>query len=214
MINNTQTNGRDDGLQKDIPLGGGVNIVSSGDDVDDVQFESYNDDLPGGAEELTPKEHIKALRDKLRDANAVKQEYLDGWQRLKAEFINYKKREEESKADFLKFSREGVIVDLLPILESFHMAFANKEAWEKVDPSWRTGVEYIHTQLLQVLGAHGLEEVDPIGLPFDHNKHTSVGTVITADEALDHKIAEVTQLGYKLSGKLVRSPRVKIFVHG
>ncbi len=195
---------------KDFSLGGGVDIVSSSDDIDDVQIESYNDDVIDGGE-MTPQDHIKRLRDKLREANTEKQEYLDGWQRLKADYINYKKREEEGKAEFLKFSREGVISDMLPILESFHMAFANKEAWEKVDPSWRVGVEYIHTQLLQVLAGHGLTEVDPIGEMFNPNEETSIGTIPTSDISLDHKVAEVAQLGYKLNGKLIRSPRVKIY---
>ena len=102
-------------------------------------------------------------------------------------------------------------MSLITILESFHMAFANKEAWEKVDSSWRVGVEYIHTQLLQVLAGHGLTEVDPIGEMFNPNEETSIGTIPTSDISLDHKIAEVAQLGYKLNGKLIRSPRVKIY---
>ncbi len=195
---------------KGYNLGGGVDIVSAMDDADDVQIESYNDDVDGGGE-MTPQDHIKRLREKLRTSNAERQEYLDGWQRLKADYVNYKKREDESKSEFLKFAREGLIGDLLPVLESFHMAFANKEAWAKVDPTWRVGVEYIHTQLLQVLAGHGLTELDPTGLPFNPNEHTSIGTVPTDDASLDHKIAEVAQLGYRLAGKLIRSPRVKIY---
>ena len=191
-------------------MGGGVDIVSRKDDVDDVQIELYNDDvIPEG--EMSPEDHIKKLRNKLRETIAEKQEYLDGWQRLRADYVNYKKREEESKGEFLKFAREGLISDLLPVLESFHMAFSNKEAWAKVDPSWRVGVEYIQTQLLQILQGHGLAEVNPIGSVFNPNEETSVATVPTDDSTLDHKVAEVLQLGYKLHGKLIRSPRVKIY---
>ena len=91
------------------------------------------------------------------------------------------------------------------------MAFANKEAWEKVDPSWRTGVEYIHTQLLQILGGHGLTEIDPQNEEFDPTVHTSVGHIETDDTNKYHKIAEVLQLGYRLNGKLISSPKVKIY---
>ena len=195
----------------DMNLGGGVDIVTSQDDLlDDIQIESYNDDVMSGGE-ITPEDHIKRLRDKIREITAEKQEYLDGWQRSKADYANYRKREEESKGEFLKFAREGIITDLLPILESFHMAFSNKDAWAKVDPSWRTGVEYIHTQLLQTLAGHGLTEIDPTGEPFNPNEHTSIGTVPTDDASLDHKVAEVAQLGYRMHGKLIRSPRVKIY---
>ena len=200
----------DEDSLRDVPLGGGVDIVTSQDELDDVQIESYNDDVMSGGE-MTPQEHIKRLRDKIREVTKEKQEYLDGWQRSKADYANYRKREEESKGEFLKFAREGMIADLLPILESFHMAFANKEAWAKVDPSWRTGVEYIHTLLLQTLAGHGLTEIDPTGEVFNPNEQTSIGTVPTDDSSLDHKVAEVAQLGYKLHGKLIRSPRVKIY---
>jgi molecular chaperone GrpE len=194
----------------DISLGGGVDIVAPPTDIDDIVLESYNDDMLGGGEE-TPKDQIKRLRERLHEAVSEKQQYLDGWQRTKADFANYKKREEEQKAEFIKFAREGLISDLIPVLESFHMAFANKEAWEKVDPSWRTGVEYIHTQLTQPLGSHGLTTVDPIGQAFNPNEQTSIGSIPTDDATKDHVVAEVVQLGYKLNGKLLRSPRVKIF---
>ena len=99
----------------------------------------------------------------------------------------------------------------LPVLESFQMAFANKEAWAKVDHNWRSGVEYINTQLVQVLSGHGLSEMRPLGEEFDPNIHTSIGTVHTDDAANEHTIAEVVQPGYQLSGKVIRSPKVKIF---
>lgn len=194
----------------DFSLGGGVKIVQSEDAIDDVEIESYNDDIltEGG---MTEKDRIKILRDKLKQVTREKQEYLDGWQRLKADYVNFKKREEESKGEFIKFAREGLIGDLLPVLESFHMAFSNKEAWEKVEPSWRQGVEYIHAQLEQTLEGHGLSKVDPTGAKFDPASHTAIGGVPTDDPKLDHVIAEVVQYGYLLSGKMIRSPRVKVY---
>jgi molecular chaperone GrpE len=211
-MNNTAQNADDDVTTDGISLGGGVEILSAEEEVDDVHIESYNDDIVGGGE-MTPAEHIKRLREKLRDVNAQKQEYLDGWQRQKADYVNYKKREDDNKAEFIKFAREGIITDIIPVLESFHMAFSNKEAWEKVDASWRVGVEYIHTQLLQVLAGQGLSEYNPIGEKYNPNEHTSVGSIESTDPTKDHVIAEVVQLGYRLSGKLIRSPRVKIFTH-
>ncbi len=196
------------GGEMDIPLGAGVDIVQQNDN-DDVEIESYDDNLDDGG--MTPQEQMKRLREKLRICVEEKKEYLDGWQRVKADFINFKKRSEEEKGEFLKFAREGLITDLLPTLESFHMAFANKEAWEKVDPAWRKGVEHIHTQLSQTLAAYGLSVVDPIGQDFNPNEETSIGTVPTDDATKHHKIAEVLQLGYKLHGKLIKSPQVKIY---
>ena len=179
-------------------------------DTDDVEIESYNDDA-GSDSAMTPEDRIKRLREKLRSCEKEKTANLDGWQRTKADFVNFRKREEEGKGEFLKFAGEQVVTDLLPVLESFHMAFANKEAWDKVDKSWRSGVEYIHTQLLQILHDHGLSKVDPKGKDFDHQEHMSIGMVPTEDKKLHHKVAEVLQMGYRLNGKLIRSPQVKIY---
>lgn len=209
MDNQSQNNQEQD--ETSIPLGSGVNILRPEDeDGDDVEIEAYNEDALDGAT-LTPQERIKILREKLRDATKEKQEYLDGWQRLKADFANFRRRNEEEKGDFLRFSREGIITDILPVLESFRMAFSNKEAWEKVDPSWRTGVEYIHTQLLQALAGYGLTEVIPLGEQFDPNEQLSIGTILTDDPAKYHTIGEVLQVGYKLGGKLIKAPKVKVY---
>lgn len=181
-----------------------------GGNIDDVEIESYNDDNFSNGE-MTPEDRIKKLRGQLRVCTREKQDYLDGWQRAKADFVNLKKREEEGRGEFVKFAREEVIADLLPVLESFHMAFANKEAWGRVDQAWRSGVEYIHTQLLRALEGHGLTEIDPIGKDFDPNEHSAVGIVPTEDPTQHHKIAQVLQLGYRLNGKLLRSPKVKVY---
>ncbi len=186
------------------------NTSETEESLDEVKFESYNDDLVGDGE-ITLEDRIKTLRAKLKACNKERTEYLDGWQRLKADFVNYKKREEESKADFTKYAQEAVITDILPTLESFQMAFANKEAWEKVDPSWRVGVEYISTNLTQVLNGYGLTEVNPIGEEFNPTLYTSIGTVATDDKTKVNKVAEVLQRGYRLHGKLIKSPRVKVY---
>lgn len=192
------------------PNGAKVATAATDEVIDDVKIESYNDDAFSG-EGASPEDHMKSLREKLRECTKEKAANLDGWQRSKADFINFRKREEEGKAEFLKFAEEGVIADLLPVLESFHMAFANREAWAKVDQSWRIGVEHIHAQLLQVLREHGLNEIDPAGKDFDQNEHMSIGSVETENKNLYHKVAEVLQLGYRLNGKLIRSPKVKIY---
>lgn len=179
-------------------------------EVDDIEFESYNDDVPGGLGS-SPEDKIRKLKEKLKQTEKEKQEYLDGWQRAKADFVNFKKREADGKEEFTKFARESLISDLLPVLESFDMAFSNKEAWQKVDPQWRVGVEYIYTQLSSVLRDNGLTEIDPTGMQFDPSEHTSIGAETTNDPAQVHKVAKVIQKGYRLSGKMLRSPKVKVY---
>ncbi len=148
---------------------------------------------------------VKDLREKLKKALAEKQEYLTGWQKDKAEFINARKRDEESQKDFIKYSNEGLISELFPVLDSFNMAMGNKEVWEKVDKNWRTGVEYIATQLKKVLEDHGLKEIDPIGQKFDPMRDEAI-----EDGKESDIITTVIQKGYSLNGKIVKAPKVKV----
>ncbi len=156
------------------------------------------------------KDTVKDLREKLKKALAEKQEYLEGWQRSKADFVNARKREEESRAELVKFANEDLIFELLPALDSFTMAFANKEAWEKADKNWRQGVEYIYAQLMSALERSGLKSFDPKGEKLDPFKHTAISTVPVADQAQEHTVVEVVQKGYTLRDKVIRPAQVKV----
>ena len=161
------------------------------------------------AEENTT-EIIKKLREKLKKAESEKTEYLTGWQRAKADFINARKRDEADRAEFMKYANEGLVGDLIPVLESFDMAISNKESWEKVDKNWRVGVEYIYNQLKKVLGENGWKEINPLGEVFDHNRDEAIEHVPVDDKKQDQMIIQVVQKGYSLNGKLLKAPRVKV----
>lgn len=153
---------------------------------------------------------IKKLRTKLKEAESKAQEYLTGWQKERAEGVNLRKRLEEEKKDFAKFAKEDIATELIPVLDSFESAFKNKEAWEKVDKNWRVGVEYIHSQLINVLANHGVSVVNPLGEKFDPQRDEAIGSVEVENEDDDHKIMEVVSVGYKLQDKLIRAPKVKV----
>lgn len=184
--------------------------TESQENIDDVTIESDDtlDDSVLAEESL--QETVKKLREKLNVCTKEKQEYLDGWQRTKADYMNSKKEEESRRKDIVKYAKEDLIGEILPVLESFGMAFANKEQWEKVDKNWRVGVEYISSQLKGVLENNGLKEVNPIGLPFDPNRDEALEYVPVEDEVSNHKVIEVVQKGYELHGKLIKAPRVKV----
>jgi molecular chaperone GrpE len=168
-----------------------------------------------GSEELgednkTSSDPVKKLREKLKIAVEEKQQYLDGWQRDKAEFINARKRDEEDKKNLLKFAEANLISELIPALDAFDMAMANKEAWEKADKNWRTGVEYIYSQITNTLQNHGLTKIDPKGESFDPAHHHSVAVVPVGEKDMEGKVVEVVASGYSLNGKVIREPQVKV----
>jgi len=153
---------------------------------------------------------VKKLREKLKKAVKEKQEYLDGWQRAKAEFVNIRKRDQDANEQYLKFAKEDLVVQLVPVLDSFEMAFANKEAWEKVDKNWRTGVEHIYSQFLSILNQNNVQQVSPLGEKFDPARDEALEFEPVTEERFNHIITRVIQKGYKLNGKLIKAPKVKV----
>ena len=169
--------------------------------IDDVQFESEDE-----SENIAAT--LKKLREKLRICEQEKKDNLDGWQRMRADFANARKEEETRRGDMIKFASEGLVEDMLPVLDSFSMAFANKESWEKVDASWRKGVEYIYSQMLSVLESRGLSEIGVVGEKIDPRIHIAMEGIPTDESKVD-TVVEIVQKGYRLHSKVIRPAKVK-----
>lgn len=172
-----------------------------------VEFE-YNAD---GEEDL--KKTLKKLREDLKAARKEKEEYLTGWQKERADFANYKKDEETRKSLFSEAVRERILGRFLSVMDSFNMAMGNKEAWEKVEPTWRKGVEYIYGEMSKIFEEYGVKAVGEEGESFDPNIHESMEMVPTEKKEDNHKVAKVVQKGYKLGERVLRPARVNIYEH-
>ena len=169
----------------------------------DFSFESVNDDGEESAQTT-----IKKLREKIKKLEGEKQEYLDLSQRTRADYANYKKEVESNRISDRKFATKRFIEELLPVLDSYDMAQANKEAWEKVDQNWRVGIEYIFGQLRTVLENEGVTQFGKVGDTFDPHLHESMEQVITESEGDNDKIMKVLQNGYKMNDIILRPARV------
>ena len=172
-----------------------------------VEFE-FNED---GEEDI--KKTLKKLRADLKQAKKEKEEYLTGWQKERADFANYKRQEEDRKSLFSEAVRERILARFLTILDSFNMAFINKEAWDKVEENWRKGVESIYTQMNAIFEEYGVKPIGETGESFDPNIHQSMDLVATDKKEDDHKVAEVIQKGYKLGERVLRPARVNVYEH-
>lgn len=150
--------------------------------------------------EMTELEKIRAERD----------EYLAGWQRAKADAANAQKRAHEDMKAFRAMANQGLIEELLPVLQSFELAFANREAWEKADKNWRMGVEYIYSQLRSVLEQNGVTEMNPVGQKFNPQRDEAASHEPVSDEKQDHVIIRVVEKGYSLNGKSIKPPKVVV----
>ncbi len=156
---------------------------------------------------------MKELRRKLAEAEKERKEYLEGWQRAKADYANARREEEEGRAGAIARTKERIFHDLLPVLDSFQIAMSNKVVWESVDKNWRVGVEYIYSQFVSILEEHGIRQIGMIGETFDPSLHQSVESVPVDSENDDHKILEVMQTGYTIGERVIRPARVKVGVY-
>lgn len=170
-----------------------------------LEFE-FNED---GEEDL--KKTLKKFRADLKACQKEKEEYLTGWQKERADFANYRRQEEDRKVVFSEAVRERILSRFLSVIDSFNMAFANKEAWEKVDNTWRKGVEYIYSQLNAIFEEYGVKTVGEAGEAFDPTIHQSIDVIPTDKKELEHKVAAVIQKGYKLGERVMRPARVNVY---
>jgi molecular chaperone GrpE len=184
------------------------------EDFEDVTFVDSTED----GEALPTKDVVKKLREEIKILRKEKEEYLTGWQRAKADYINLQKELSSAHTSTSILTKEKVVEKLLPALDSFEMAFANLEHWEKLDKEWQEGIKSIHKQFLTGLLNSGIETIEESGVPFDPGVHQSISTVETDDEKKDHTIEKVLQVGYKIGdlsadkvGRVIRPAKVTIY---
>jgi len=171
----------------------------------DLEFEEDTEHTTEDSKQIIAK-----LRERLKKAVEEKQEYLFGWQKAKADFINTRKKDEEANRQFAKFAKSDLVLELVSVLDSFDIAFANKGSWEKLPAEWRSGIERIHSQLMSVMSSNGLRELNPLGKVFDPTTEEAVSLVDTKNKDDDEKVLEVLQKGYLLHDKLIRPAKVRV----
>ena len=149
---------------------------------------------------------LKKLKDELAEVKAQRQEYLDGWQRCKADSVNARKEMVASAQRQGERAKEDLIADIIPALDGFDIA-AGSPAWEKMDAGWRSGIEQIRNQLLDVLSRHGVERFGKVGEPVDHALHETAGE---SDEFPGESgtVAKILRYGYKMNGKVLRAAQI------
>jgi molecular chaperone GrpE len=178
------------------------------DNEHDIEIDNVSDLDDSVIAEENQSETIKKLRDKLKKAEEERLEYLTGWQRAKADFINLRKKDEELKTEVVKYANEELITQILPVIDSFQMAFSNKEAWESIPKEWRGGMESIYNQLLQTLSQNGLIIEETAGKQFDPKYAEAVGTVKVDSAEKDLIVIQVLQPCFVLNGKIIRIAKV------
>lgn len=174
---------------------------------DDVTFVESTED----GEELPIKDVTKKLREEIKKLQKEKEEYLTGWQRAKADYINLQKELEQARVNVSMLAKEKMTEKLLPALDSFEMAMGNIEHWEKIDKDWQDGITSIYQQLLSGLEKSGIEKIDENGIKFNPHIHHSISATPTDDESKDHTVEKILQVGYKIGERVIRPAKVTIY---
>lgn len=169
---------------------------------DDVDFEP--EDELGEAGAALAK--LKKLRGELKEAQTKRDEYLAGWQRSKADYVNAKREALAAAERATSREKESFIEDLLPVLDSFDMA-ASSEAWQSMDPEWRSGIGHIQNQLLDALDKHGVKRFGKTGDKFDPRQHDAAQEVDDGDGE-SHTILKVLRHGYRSGERIIRPAHV------
>jgi molecular chaperone GrpE len=146
--------------------------------------------------------------EKLAQALAERDDYLDHLRRLQAEFENYRKRVRRDEEELRLRAAEVVVESLLPVMDNMERALQAAE--EHQEGQLIDGVRLVSGQLRDTLTGHGLERVDAEpGSPFDPNVHEAVMTQ-PSDEYDEGAVLQALTPGYLLHGRLLRPAKVVV----
>lgn len=145
-------------------------------------------------------QELEALRDKLL--------------RNAADYDNARKRLQKEREEFIKFSQERLLRELLPILDNFERALPHlgESASEAQDPAKAlvTGIQMISKQLLRVLASYGMKRFSSLGEPFDPYRHEAVEQV--EEEGPEGIVIQEVLPGYLLHDRVIRPAKVRVRV--
>ena len=165
----------------------------------------------GTSAEAEPAEEVDeltALQQELEEQKAKAAEYLDGWQRARAEFANYKKRIEKEQEDMIKSANGAFIVKLLPVMDDFERAFQTLPL-DLMGMTWLEGIALILRKLQVLLAQEGVTVIESEGQMFDPTLHQAV----THEESEEHEEGQImgeVQKGYKMGDKVLRPSLVRV----
>ena len=158
--------------------------------------------------EADPAAEIAALREDLESLTVKSQEYLDGWQRERAEFTNYKRRVDREREQAYQNAVGVIVRRYLEVLDDLERALKNRPA-DGDGAAWAGGIDLIYRKLLASLEAEGVQQMDAEGQFFDPTQHEAISQE-PSPEHESGQIIEVVKNGYVISDRILRPALVRI----
>ncbi len=150
-----------------------------------------------------------AMQVELEKSREEARVFQDKYLRQAADLENYRRRSEKEKSDLLKFAAEGLVKDLVPVLDSFNQAMGSGQETTTDASGLLEGMGMVKLQLLAALRKHGLEEIPAVGSKFDPNVHQAIQRIEDPD-CESEIVAQEFAKGYLLNGRLVRAAMVSV----
>lgn len=161
-----------------------------------------------GTEESTAEAAEPTLEELVAAAEAKAAEYLDGWQRERAEFANARKRLEKQRAEAYKNAAVDHAAKLLPILDDFDRALSNVPPEIAAD-SWFEGIQLVRRKLQSIMEGLKVEAIEAVGQPFDPNFHEAL-SLKEADGVESGIVIEELLVGYRMGDRVIRPSLVNV----
>ncbi len=136
-------------------------------------------------------------------------EYQDRLLRAQADFDNLRKRLEKERVEFLKYANEGILLELLNVLDDLERTINLAEDKHEDLTAFLKGVEMILAHLYDMLKQHGIKPIEAEGKVFDPHYHEALMQVENEDFP-EHTIVEVLQKGYLMHERVIRTAKVKV----
>lgn len=149
-------------------------------------------------------ERVKKLKEEIEKCRKDRDDYLSGWQRAKADLLNFKKTALGESEKIRETAAENLLKELLPVLDSLELAISQKNA----SPDFTAGLANVKKQFLAVLEKFGAKPLETLNKKFDPNFCEAIAEVESESE--EGTVAEEAQKGYSLNGKVIRPARVII----
>lgn len=162
---------------------------------------------PEKEEAKAPDEELSKLRQQLESLQKERDELFGRLQRVSADYANFQKRIPKQVNDSVTYEKEKIIRSLLPILDNMdHLLKAHSA--ESTDALVQ-GVEIIYGHMLDILKAHGVEQMQALGEPFDPMRHEAVMLREEPGKPADVVLEEI-QKGYRIHDHILRPTRVVV----
>lgn len=136
------------------------------------------------------------------------EDYLNGWKRAKADYINLKKQTDKQLQESIQFANAALILEMFPINDHFKLAVDHIPDEEK-KKEWVVGILHIRKEFQELLKKMGVEEIETVGAQFNSDLHDAVEHVKSEKAKSGEIVKEITP-GYKLFNKVLQHAKVSV----